>query len=444
VTRSCLAGFVLIASCTCSTVAFAQGGAAESAPKPRSIDDLYVDFSVPDLPALASLGLNPSKISRPGNLKELSVSVFPIAGSTAAIGPGVAVAWAPVYTFASSIDDYRKSLLRRLAFSLVTAKEGTTSAINAGGGVRVMLVDRSDPVISEQYQADVFKLLEADDISTRRSRLFMQNEAEPTVQKVADLMSNDPLVNAKIVTGLIDVWDLRKPPTPFAASAKRTEFDKAIAAAAQANSVPLPTIGPALNKEIDELIGSFLSEVVTAASALKAKLAKLDEKFREAHWNAAAASVDAGIVSQSSDGSWRGLQGRKTGASLSAAFPAGAHGQLIAQLQGRKGLGTDPSERSYVGGGARWIVGTSTKRFSGEAFVANADDKTEAQNGKSSRFTVGGEFRVAKGFWFELAFGSEHTPASDGQHLLSLANLKYAFKNEPRFKDIPGSVEEEK
>jgi hypothetical protein len=123
------------------------------------------------------------------------------------------------------------------------------------------------------------------------------------------------------------------------------------------------------------------------------------------------------------------------------AVPTGTHGQLIAQLQGRKGLGSDPSEASYVGGGARWIVGTSTKRFSSEAFVAQADDKDEKQDGRSYPFTVGAEFRLTKGFWIEAAFGSEHTPASSGQHLLSLANLKYAFRNEPRFKDIPGSTE---
>ena len=57
---------------------------------------------------------------------------------------------------------------------------------------------------------------------------------------------------------------------------------------------------------------------------------------------------------------------------------------------------------------------------------------------------MGSEFRLTKGFWIEVAFGSEHTPSGSGQHLLSLANLKYAFRNEARFKEIPGTTEDDK
>jgi len=414
------------------------------APQPaKTIDELYVDFSVPDLPALAALGLNPSKISRPGNLKELSVSAAPLVGTSAAVGPGIAVAWAPVYTFARSVDDYRKPVLRRLAFSLVTAKEGNTAAVNAGAGVRVMLFDRSDPVMSADYETAVFAVLASGDNLTRRNQRFQQDEARPTVQKVADAMSSDPRVNAEIVTALIGVWDLRRTPTPFAEVVKRREFIKAMGDTAAAHSLPAPTLGESLNADIDALVTSFMSQVVTSAFTVKSKLAKLDETFRESHWNAAVASVDAGIVSQSPDGSWAHLQGRKAGVAIAAAFPAGSRGQIVAQLQGRKKLASDATEKSYVGGGARLLVGTSTKRFSVEAFVAVADDTDADKDGRSSRFTIGSEFRVAKGFWLEVAFGSEHTPAGDGQRLLSLANLKYSFKKEPRFSNIPGSTEDE-
>jgi len=434
-----IGGLALLLACGWPSASFAQAAAA--APAVKTIDELYVDFAVPDLPALAALDLNPTRISRPGNLKELSVAVFPLAGETAMIGPGVAIAWAPVYTFANSVDDYRRPLLRRLAFSLVTTQAGKTDAINLGAGVRVMLVDRSDPVMSATYQADVFAALESGDVSTRRSRVFLQTEVEPTIAKVADLMSRDPLVNARIVASLLTVWDLRRPPAPFVSEIKRREFDRAIAAAAAANSVPAPAISGALNEEIDELVASFMSQTFTAASSLKARLARIDETFRESHWNAAVASVDAGIVSQSPDGTWAGLERRAFGASVAAAFPLGARAQVIAQLQGRTGLGSD--DTSSIGGGARLIAGTSTKRFSAEAFVASDDDGDAASDGKSYRFTFGSEFRLARGFWLEVAFGSEHTPASSGQHLLSLANLKYAFRNEPRFKNIPGSAEQD-
>ena len=429
----------LLIACARPATTWAQG----AAPPSRTIDELYVDFAVPDLPALAALDLNPTKIGRPGNLKEVSVSVFPLAGDAATIGPGIALAWSPVYTFAHSVDDYRNPVLRRLAFAFVTAKAGKTDAVNLGAGVRVMLVDRSDPVMSAQYQDDIFKALESGDVSTRRSRAFLQSEAEPVMTKVAGSMSPDPLVNAKIVAALLEVWDLRKPPSPFVAEVKRRDFDNAVKAAAAANTVPAPTIGGALNDDINELVASYMSQAFAAAASLKARLARIDEAFRESHWNAAVASIDAGIVSQSPDGSWGALARQRFGASFAAAFPLGVHAQVIGQFQSRKALGDAPTETSYIGGGARFIAGTSTRRFSAEAFVAHAGDTDTANDGRSYRFTFGSEFRLTSGFWLEVAFGSEHTPAAAGQHLLSIANLKYSFRNEPRFKEIPGTSDQD-
>jgi hypothetical protein len=59
-------------------------------------------------------------------------------------------------------------------------------------------------------------------------------------------------------------------------------------------------------------------------------------------------------------------------------------------------------------------------------------------DGVTSRYTVGTEFRVFQGFWVELAFGAEKIPAGNTS-MISLANLKYAFKSSPRFTQIPGS-----
>jgi len=133
---------------------------------------------------------------------------------------------------------------------------------------------------------------------------------------------------------LLDVFDLRKPVTPFAPAVKRSQFNKAVDAAAKANQVQPPRIdantNKELNKEIDELIDSFMSQVVSAAFTVKAKLAKVDQDYRESRWNAAVASADGGITSQSPNGTWSELQGRKVGASLAAALPICTQSQLIA------------------------------------------------------------------------------------------------------------------
>jgi hypothetical protein len=417
-------------------------------------DSLYIDFAVPDLPALAALGLNPSKVSRPGTLKELSVSVFPLAGSDSSIGPGVAIAWAPVYTFAKDVDSYRGPVLRRLAFSLVTSKEGKTDAVNAGAGIRVMLFDKTDPVLSSKpgadctdparakdYECQVFKILESEDGPTRRSDAFLKR-ARSTLLKVAELMATPEVSAGVVLADLLEDWDLRRGPTPFTAMGLRAAFDRRLAAIAQKQKLPAPTLPEELSNEVGALAEEYIAQGVIVASSIGPKLAKLRESTEDERWNWAVSSVDLGIVGQSPTGSWSELEGKKYGGLVSMAFPVGTRSQVVAQLEGRHGIGDDATERSYVGGGGRWLIGTSSKRFSFETYVADTEETDPTKDGRSLRYTFGAEFRFVKGLWLEVAFGTEDTPASTGSHLLSFANLKYAFKSSPRFTTIPGSVED--
>jgi len=430
-------------------VSAVPGNAQEKA----ATDSLYVDFVVPDLPALAALGLNPSKISQPGNLKELSVSVFPLVGSNSQIGPGVALSWAPVFTFAKDVDTYRRSLLRRFAFSLVTSKEGSTDAVNAGAGLRFMLVDKTDLVLKSKtggdctdpnrasdYECSVFAILESEDGPTRKSQAFLTH-ARPTLLKVAQLMATDQLPAAQLLAELVDDWDLRKGPVPFTVRGLRAAFDRRVAAVARKHSVPVPELPMALSSEIDGLAVEYIDQAVFVASTITPRLGKLREATEEERWNWAVISADFGILGQSATGSWSDLEAKKYGGLLSVAQPIGQRSQLVAQLEGRRGFGS-ATETSHIGGGGRWLIGTSSKRFSAEAYIADTKDTDSTKDGESHRYTLGSEFRLTRGFWLEVAFGAEHTPAADGTHLLSLANFKYAFKSSPRFTNIPGSVED--
>jgi hypothetical protein len=414
----------------------------------RNIDNLYVDLAVPDLPAMALLDLNPSKVNHPGTLKELSTSVFPIAGSTSVIGPGVAMAWAPVYTFAKSVDSYRRSPLRHLAFSVVTAKDGSGDAVNTGTGVRFMLFDRGDSVMSKDYENAIFGILESMDAPTPATQKFMMNKAAPVVVAVAALMTNDPMTQGKITADLLGQWDLRAgPPSPFTPVAKIQTFEMAVMKVAKKYKVAAPTLPNDLRMQLTNLAMDFMEEAtkaVSAGPAMKTRIAQLDKQFRDDHWNAASAIVDFGVAGNSASGRWADIQGRAWGGLVSVALPGGRHSQIVLQLQGRDKRGTESKERSYVGSGARWLVGTSTRRLSIEGFTSKTDSTDVTKNGTAKRFTVGTEFRISEGFWLEAAFGSERTPSETSTwRMLSFANFKYAFRAGPRFTEIPGSVEED-
>jgi hypothetical protein len=183
----------------------------------------------------------------------------------------------------------------------------------------------------------------------------------------------------------------------------------------------------------------------TIAQQLTKSLAKARKKFLSDQWNATVVSVDVGSLMVSSTGSWGDLQGQQFGTSMAAAVPlgnVGGPGQFVAQVQARKGVGTAPKEDWFYSFGGRALVGSATKRLSLEGVFSKASNVDATLNGVTKRFTVGTEFRVAESFWVELAFGGERTPSTAaGTSLVSLANLKYAFKSSPRYAQIPGADE---
>jgi hypothetical protein len=421
--------------------------ASPAAGQDKKIDDYYVDFAVPDVPALGLFDLNPNKVSRPGGLKELSLSLLPLATRDAKIGSGLALSWAPVYTFTKSVAGYRSGFQRRLAFSAATVKNGKTDAITLGVGARVVVIDESDPLLDDKFNAEVLAILEKSLNGQQRANDFTNQQATPVVRDVTALMTSDVVKQAELMQQLNELWNIMAIPPGGNAELQFLRFQRAINRAANpAENVRAVDLSshPDLRGRVEQLARAYVLAEIPPPATSKAALAKVRDTFAEAHWNAPVVTVDVGELSVSSTGTWGDLRAEQFGISLLAALPAGRSGQLLLQGQSRQGLGDDAEEEWYYAGGARVLLGSATKRVSIEGLIAKARTDDRETDGVSKRVTVGTEVRVIKGFWLELALGSEWTPATRGRgtNLLSLAALKYAFKTKPRFTEVPGVTDE--
>ena len=67
-----------------------------------SIDDYYVDFSVPDITAFSILDVNPNDVVRPGNVKEFAAGVVNYVSENGNLKPGLAIELAPYRLLARS------------------------------------------------------------------------------------------------------------------------------------------------------------------------------------------------------------------------------------------------------------------------------------------------------------------------------------------------------
>jgi hypothetical protein len=446
----------LLAVACLTPIVDAQAQTVSTAKDP-SVADLYIDFSVPDVAALGLFGVNPNTVTRPGNLKEFSLAVLPLAAGSSDIGGGIALSWAPVYTFAHSVKAYQEGFARRLAFSLATTKDSQTSEVTVAAGARIVLRDDSDPVARADIHEQIRKLLRASRASYETRATFQSgNNAVADFNKgVATRMTSDPEKQATLVLALGNLWNIEKADETI----KTAEFESSVAAQVtrvQAlideqvkGDASLARIDLKADDRMAPIARSLASAYVLAvaaydvpAASIRTRLAKVRQDFLDNNWNKTVATIDVGELSSSASGTWGDMKGQKAGAAFLLALPAGKSAQFVAQVQARKGFGSAPDETSFYSGGGRLLVGGAAKRFSIEGLVSKANDIDPQKNGVSKRATIGTEIRVSDGLWIELAVGSEWTPANanSGSRLLSLANLKYAFNSKPRFDQIPGAV----
>jgi hypothetical protein len=420
-----------------------------SASAQATIDDLYVDFAVPDVAGLGVLGVNPSSVSKPGNLKELSLSVLSISDSIGPVRPGVAFQWAPVFTFESSVQNYRDSIWRPVAVSGATVKRAG-GGTEIGLGVRYMLVDRTDPLMSTAFQTTIDGLLGQLSASATANQKFLTKARDVLLEVLAPVA--DKLTQLKALDALLAGWDIHLPPTPQTAAAQEARFDRQLQAVTKSLSLTLPPLSAPLRQKIQDLAREY--EAISLREGLpealfeqrtRAALIKAKNQFRDDTWNATVVHVDAAAIFASPDATWGDLRTDRFGGLAGGGLPLGRSAQVVFQAVGRKGVADAPTERWFYSLGGRLLAGSATRRVSFDVLYSDARSTSADANGSRTRFTAGTEVRLSEGFWLEVSFGGESRPQTGTDKrtsLLTLAGLKYAFKSAPRFTQIPGHGDE--
>jgi hypothetical protein len=138
--------------------------------RPANADDggegqVAPGYSVPDIPAMTILNATSNKIDRPASASELGAAVSQVIGADGTVQSGAGIEFS-LRTFGVgkrwTFDQYRRDWWRRTlsqsAFSFgtaaATAGTGTPSATTdarAAIGVRIVLWDQADPLLSRPY-----------------------------------------------------------------------------------------------------------------------------------------------------------------------------------------------------------------------------------------------------------------------------------------------------
>lgn len=338
------------------------------------VDDLLLDFSVPDMPAFKALGSDPSNILRPSDIKKFGVmmSAFRSEGSTV-IPKSFSLEVAPWKLSKGNwtIDKYRAKALNRLlynsSFSLGTVGGGENNiARNVSVGFRTTLISK---------EADIIRSSVVDKIYNEQRGVLHERNA------VKEQWAIDNQYDPALLT-----------------DEQEAEFDE------------------------------FWNEYASASGTFTNTEAYVSA-FNEENWNGSRLDLAVAWVGASPDSLIKNVHSHNLLIWATAAIKPGRnndHGQLLIGVnfqRPRTSIGESKANSTFTGN-VRYYEGN--KNFRGFLeFQYSSERQTKIQKGL---LNLGAELRVKNEFWVAFSAGVDDVfQEGAGSSFVSSVDIRYAY-----------------
>ncbi|SKC42161.1 hypothetical protein [Ohtaekwangia koreensis] len=435
-------------------------GASLYAQNPDSItiDDYYVDFSVPDITAFSILDINSNDVVRPGNVKELAVGIQNYVDQDGNLKPGLAMEIAPYRILAKALKvrsfwEKNKSL-KNLQISIGTA-QGDSSNLLAAWGINWTPIDRTDPVANialQNFFADY--LANKDSIANQMSLAGQRNKHLQSVNQFLNSLTPTSRLSSQTKVAILQYFGggyrsrlLRYDSTDnqlYALVMKDTVLQKLGTFninldSAQSNALSMLIVQNA------KLTFTEQAEEEEFAENFSEELKRQKKIFIEENWNRLVIQLKAGSKYNSAENTikdlsllnWRifgGIAGRIPGLANSNSTLAKSS-QVIYQASYINYKDKSMPLKWEFSTGGRLLLGKADKRLSAEFLYSQATINGETTD-KSEyiRYTIGGEMKINEGLWLELAVGGQKfLQGNDDTRVVPQFGLKYAIQKKSRF-----------
>lgn len=343
--------------------------------KQSTVDQVQLDFAVPDNPAFKSLGKDPSNILRPSSVKDLALQFGNFTGNgsfvipkdfSLEVAPGLLLK--PWYT----LNDYQNKsgirFLSKLRISVGAASDDETHTSSLAAGIHVTLLDnsdfRKDTAFLRKY---IFEKQDRFTISWKKYRDAIIVQKGLTIEQYEALPQQD----------------------------KDAILDQA-----------------------KERVGYELDTIFTNALAV----------YKKQKWNASKIDFAYSLLSQSGDSLISNARIQKHSFWLSVALKPGKNnnwGQLLIGINNNV-VRAENKFYNEFNGNLRFYAGANRVKGFIEAQYQNLDNPIERQ--KTLYAQIGLEVAVLKSIW--LHFGTGVLNALDGSkksELISNLNLYFSF-----------------
>lgn len=415
-----------------------------------TINDLYIDFAIPDMSAFNILGETPKNIAKPGNIKDFSAEILNISGGGMNITPGIALELNPYLIFNSrkevknQIGQYRRSKIRGLQLTLGTLQDSSGSKL--AYGIKWTLFDKADPLIDVEFQNEIVALQQQYLNELPNSAVIRQN-LQDSVNAFRDNLIYKYHNNIDIPTFQLDSYFLLPKDDDYVQesySLKLKNIKEYIN-----KSLTLNKLTVSEKKELDKLINEYYqiiqrieihknrAETLQFDYQMKLKL----NNYRKENWNRSALHLGVGHLLNSVDYTWGNIKSDKISFYANYKHPVYNHKTdkfgigFIWQIIGNRYFSADSLDNKILLNiGNRIIIGQDAFRISFENMYTFIE-KEKVENRNIFRSTLGFEFQISEGTWLEFAFGldNEFHEIKNSSNVISLMNFKYTIGKERRF-----------
>ncbi len=343
--------------------------------KQSTVDQVQLDFAVPDNPAFKSLGKDPSNILRPSSVKDLALQFGNFTGNgsfvipkdfSLEVAPGLLLK--PWYT----LNDYQNKsgirFLSKLRLSVGAASDDETHTSSLAAGIHLTLLDNSDFRRDTEFlRKYIFEKQDRFTVSWKKYRDAIIVQKGLTIEQYEALPQQD----------------------------KDAILDQA-----------------------KERVGYELDTIFTNALAV----------YKKQKWNASKIDFAYSLLSQSGDSLISNARIQKHSFWLSVALKPGKNnnwGQLLIGINNNV-VRAENKFYNEFNGNLRFYAGANRVKGFIEAQYQNLDNPIERQ--KTLYAQIGLEVAVLKSIW--LHFGTGVLNALDGSkksELISNLNLYFSF-----------------
>lgn len=440
----------------------------EKKDKPE-LRDFYMDFAVPELTAFSILDIEPTSISKPGNIREFALGITNFVNTKGDLRSGLAIEWAPFKTFNRNTGKWENSKgnatkfeWKNLTFSFATTSDSTN--VKLAGALRFAPIDKTNPLndkqwvdsISSYFNSVTNQRLIQSIVSDSLKKLFLKNVADlffrinvpaPLWDKFTFLLDAHNNYRMEGLRAKYDslgiVYDRRMVSEDIFNELKSLFSDNNLIEKFNQNQEELKQYC----QDFTDFFYVFHSGS-TIQTAFNLHILKMKDDYKKKNWNKWALQVSAGAMYNSEKATINDMEKQIYAFTATTGFPLIGknwfkgtafnlfmrdHSQLIMQVKSNIYFTPDSTQNNYLFAGARVLIGNTDKRFSIEIAFIDQSNKLTDLNQSGIRYSIGTEIKLMDNYWLEFAIGGQNFEDKTGVNILPTFAFRHSFGNENRF-----------